>query len=189
MRNGNDGSWTRSSRAGLEHWRTMPVAITVETELGDVGLVHAGTCLKKLARDAGRDREGGPRGDLDCALRWLRRGWSNAWRGPAGAPIEGVRAVVTGHIPRQLVEHDGPWWCIDTGAGMKQPGRLSLLRIDCEPMEAITVDVVSEERQGSNHAGRTSDPPPPTCMHMTFLHLPMQWRRPYQGFLEFLFVS
>ena len=36
-------------------------------------------------------------------------------------------------------------------------------------------------------AGRTSDPPPPTCMHMTFLLSPMQWRRShYQGGLDLL---
>ena len=72
--------------------------------------------------------------------------------GPAGAPVAGVRAMVTGHLPREHVGHDGPWWCIDTGAGMKQQGRLSLLRIDCEPMVPISVDVVSGERQSYRHA-------------------------------------
>ena len=131
----------------------MPIAITVETKWGDVGLVHAGPVSRSWpATLAGIERE--DLGVISTALFGGYEGAGAAWRGPAGAPVEGVRAVVTGHLPRKHVEHDGTWWCIDTGAGMKQHGRLSLLRIDCEPMVPVTVHVVSEERQGSNH-GRT----------------------------------
>ena len=127
----------------------MPVAITVETELGDVGLVHAGPVSRSWPETlAGIERE--DLGVISTALFGGYKGAGAAWRGPAGAPVEGVRAVVTGHLPREHVEHDGPWWCIDTGAVMKQHGRLSLLRIDSEPMEPLTVDVVSEEGQGNS---------------------------------------
>ena len=123
----------------------MPIAITVATTHGDVGLIHAGPVSRNWPVTlAGIGRQ--DMGVISIALFGGYEGAGAAWRGPPGTPVEGVRAVVTGHLPRERVEHDGPWWCIDTGARMRQRARLTILRIDSKPMEPVTVDVMAEER-------------------------------------------
>ena len=57
---------------------------------------------------------------------------------PLSGRIEGVRAVLTGHAVVNEVTTRGNVWHIDTGAGFRN-GRLTLARIDTDPIETLTV--------------------------------------------------
>ena len=122
-------------------WR-LPVAMTVATADGPVGIVHAGV----VDRSWTRTLEGLELRDQGVLSTILLGGREADWRGPSGTPIEGLRALVTGHEPTAEPSSDGDWWRIDTGAGFRGFERLTLLRIDCEPMVPHTVDVVTSER-------------------------------------------
>ena len=57
-KNGSGGSQMTVCCAGLQHWRTMPLALTVEPQRGDVGLVHAGPVSRNRVETlAGIERE------------------------------------------------------------------------------------------------------------------------------------
>ena len=124
--------------------RAMPLAITVETRYGDVGIIHAGPIYRDWLRTV-EDLELRRDEAVQTALLGGYEGADATWRGKRGADVKGVRAVITGHQPRAEVEADGNWWQIDTGAGTPG-GRLSLLQVDCDPIVATTVDVVECER-------------------------------------------
>ena len=136
---------TRTDRWIGALWR-LPVAMTVATEHGAVGIVHAGV----IDRSWHRTMEGIERRDQAVISTVLLGGHGSAWRGTPGTPIEGVRALVTGHEPCRQAQCDGYWWQIDTGAGFAGFNRLTLLRIDCEPMESCMIDAVAEERVDTN---------------------------------------
>ena len=122
--------------------RSMPFAATVRTRTGPIGLVHASPTsqcwedmLAKLVE-----------GDSDTiwmALTTTARARNDARRAdqegvPLGGRIEGVRAVLTGHAIVNEVTTTGNVWHIDTGAGFRN-GRLTLARIDTDPIETLTV--------------------------------------------------
>ena len=122
--------------------RAMPFAATVGTRGGPIGLVHASptercweAMLAKLVI-----------GDNDAmwtALESTARARNDARRAeqegvPLGGRIEGVRAVLTGHAIVDEVTVTGNVWHIDTGAGFRN-GRLTLARIDTDPIETLTV--------------------------------------------------
>ena len=130
-------SWTR--------WKTMiramPFAATIRTRAGTVGLVHAtptarhwDTLLEKLTA-----------GDTDTiwtAINSSARARNDARRAkhegiPVSGPIDGVRAVITGHTIVENVQRTGNVWHIDTGAGFAN-GRLTLARIDTDAIETVT---------------------------------------------------
>ena len=133
-------------RASWARWktmiRTMPIAATVRTRAGSVGLVHAtpttrhwDTMLVKLAA-----------GDTDTmwtAINSTARVHKDTRRAeheriPAEGRIDGVRAVLTGHAILGDVTVTGNVWHIDTGVGFPN-GRLTVARIDVDPIETVTV--------------------------------------------------
>ena len=122
-------------------WR-LPVAMTIETAHGPMGVVHAGV----VERSWTRTLEGIERREQRVLSTTILGGYGADWRGMSGTPVEGLRALVTGHEPSNEPSFDGYWWSIDTGAGFRGFERLTLLRVDCEPMAAHTVDVVASER-------------------------------------------
>ena len=69
-----------------------------------------------------------------------------------GTEVKGVKALVAGHRPYCRPQTDGHWWRIDTGAGFWAEGRLTLLRIDPEPIEWVTVPV----KEGGMSTGPTA---------------------------------
>ena len=134
----DDGDlWIRTIRA-------MPLAISVETRFGDVGVIHAGPIYRDWQRTV-EDLELRRDEAVQTALLGGYEGAGATWRGKHGTDVKGARAVITGHQPRAEVEADGNWWQIDTGAGTPG-GRLSLVQIDGDPIVATTVDVVESER-------------------------------------------
>jgi len=122
-------------------WR-LPVAMTVSTPHGPVGVVHAGVVNRSWTRTL----DGVKRRDQYAISTALLGGYGPDWRGKSGTPIEGLRALVTGHEPTSEPSCDGHWWSIDTGAGVPGFERLTLLQVECEPMALHTVDVTTSER-------------------------------------------
>ena len=133
-------------RASWGRWkamiRAMPIAATIRTRVGAVGLVHAtpttrhwDTMLAKLAA-----------GDPDAmwtAISSTARARNDARRAeyegvPIDAGIDGVRAVLTGHTILAEVATSANVWHIDTGAGFAN-GRLTLAQIDSDPIDTVTV--------------------------------------------------
>ena len=131
-------------RADWGRWkdvlRAMPIAATVRTRAGAVGLVHAtptarhwDTMLAQLAA-----------GDTDTmwlAISSTARARNDARRAeyegvPANGRIDGVRAVLTGHTSLAEVAQTGKVWHIDTGTGSPH-GHLTLARIDVDPVETV----------------------------------------------------
>ena len=127
-------------------WR-LPVAMAIATAHGPVGVVHAGV----VDRSWTRTLEGVARRDQAVLSTALLEGYGADWRGRSDTPVEGLRALVTGHEPSSEPSCDGHWWSIDTGAGVRRLDRLTLLRIDCEPMQPHTVEVVTSERLAPGH--------------------------------------
>ena len=73
----------------------LPVAMTIETAHGPVGVVHAGV----VERSWTRTLEGIGRRDQRALSTALLGGYGTDWQGRSGAPIEGLRALVTGDGP------------------------------------------------------------------------------------------
>ena len=123
---------------------SMPLAITVESTHGDVGIIHAGPVYRNWTRTV-EDLDHRRADAIQTALLGGYEGAGASWRGKRGTPVTGARVIVTGHHPRGHVEADGPWWQIDTGAGTRG-GKLSAVQIDCDPIVATIVDVVESDR-------------------------------------------
>ena len=135
-------SWLLDVEPGAHRlWRDtlarMPLAITVHTGYGPVGIVHTESPHESWARatellEAGRG--------LNVAL--LGR--------PAGPdadeyrrqPVTGVRALVHGHTAVSEPEWSGNRLNVHTGAGESYLDQLTLARIDVEPLVTTTFDVV-----------------------------------------------
>ena len=122
--------------------RAMPIAATVGTRAGPIGLVHATPTTRHwdtmLAQLADGDTE-----TMWLALNSTARARADARRAehegiPVFGMIDGVRAVVTGHTIRGSVMRTDNVWHIDTGAGGSS-GALTLARIDVDPIEIMTM--------------------------------------------------
>ena len=149
----NGGGWWNlhgigeSARAWMDALASLPFTARVETQSGPVGLVHACPVHPRW-----RDLEDSVRGDgpTDGLTRtralWSRvyHGWVQREIGEAGGeylgPVEGVRAVLTGHTSTT-----GPRWTenilgIDTGVHIDRPGfgRLTIARIDGKEIETFS---------------------------------------------------
>lgn len=92
----------------------LPIAITLETEHGDVGIVHA-DCL---GHDWGAFVDGlnGCMGGMTAEALKDHAQWSTHRAIHGGYPVEGVRAVVVGHYTVSSVQRIANVIYIDTGA-------------------------------------------------------------------------
>ena len=116
----------------------MPLALTIETPHGPVGVIHA------QVPDPDWDRAldllaTGSRGIADIALLGFETDEEEA-RARA-QPVEGLRALVHGHWPVREVETNLNRWNIDTGAGLEHLNRLSLLEVNGSVLRSWTFDV------------------------------------------------
>ena len=117
--------------------REMPLAVTVETAHGAVGIVHADSPHRswpKALRLLERGRE------LDVALLGLPFPEATRRRHRA-RPVEGVRALVHGHQPVEEVECTANRWNVDTGAGIRRLNRLTLIAVTPPELRSWTFDV------------------------------------------------
>ena len=134
--------WLRSidpSAYGRWHdaFGRMPLAVTVETPHGPVGIVHAES-PHRVWTEATRLLERGHK--LAVALLGLP-GSPDTVRRYRSRPVEGVRALVHGHQPVPAVERTGNRWNIDTGAGIVRFNRLSLLEVNAPELRSWTFDI------------------------------------------------
>ena len=130
--------WARWSEA---IWR-LPIAATVHTRTGPVGLIHAAPTAKDWKTICTRI-EDGHTDTVWLAMNSSARAQGDARRAaeervPVDGTIHGVRALLTGHAVVDEASRTGNVMHIDTGAGFRD-GRLTLARIDVEPIETLTV--------------------------------------------------
>ena len=129
-------------------WRgtfaSLPLAITIKTAHGDVGVIHAGPVYPDWTRTV-QDLERRRAEAIETELVGGYEGAGATWRGKRGTEVRGARAVLTRHRPRRETGRDGNWWCIDAGAG-SPGGRLTVVQIDRDPIVPAAVDVVTSER-------------------------------------------
>ena len=144
------GWWWRRERDTAEERRWMrallalPYTMTVASAHGAVGIIHAqpveATWKETVARCA--DPAGqGRRARLRAVWSRLRYGLCQREIGERGDEWRGgcddVRAIVTGHTPLDQPQWQANILNIDTGA-FKPKGRMTLARIDCDPIETET---------------------------------------------------
>ncbi|MDD9981575.1 MAG: metallophosphoesterase [Gammaproteobacteria bacterium] len=138
--------WMRQiPRQDLFRWhralRPLPLAVTVETPSGRVGIVHCN------ALDTGWNATIDALEARDItAINTVLLG-PDEWREHerlAGNTISGIDCVIAGHQPVSEPECTGNRWNIDTGAGMSHLGRLTLARIDVDPLWRRTFDVIDD---------------------------------------------
>ena len=117
---------------------SLPPALTIETDHGPIGAVHAEA----------------PDLDWDRAVELLETGVDEAYGiallghdtredqdAARARPVKGLRALVHGHWPVEKVAPILNRWNIDTGAGTGRRQRLSLLEVNAPEMQAWTLDV------------------------------------------------
>ena len=128
-------------RQDLFRWyralRPLPLAVTVETSHGQVGIVHCSTWQDSWTAtlDALEKRD-------IVAINMVLLGIDERDRrvGPTGKKVTGIDLVFAGHDAREQVERRANMWCIDTGAGFPGMNRLTLARIDVDPPEIETFE-------------------------------------------------
>ena len=116
----------------------LPLAVTVETPTGRVGIVHCSTW-----RDSWSETLSALAQRNMAAINMVLLGIDDQEKraGPTGKEVEGIDRVFAGHEPRKHVEGRANTWSIDTGAGFPAMNRLTLARIDVDPPEFETFEV------------------------------------------------
>ena len=122
-------------------WR-MPIAATVRTGAGPVGLVHAAPTARHWETMCEKI-ETGNADTIVLAMTSIARARGDAHRAveegvPVDGRIDGVRAVLTGHAVVDDATTTTNVLHIDTGAGFRD-GRLTLARIDTDPIDVMSV--------------------------------------------------
>ena len=152
--------------AARRQWRSsllsLPIALTVHTAHGPIGLVHAApthvrweTMIAKLSSDNTDEA----RQTVWTAMSSTTRTRGNtsgkgAFAAPARGWIRGVRAVLVGHV---IVTHpriSDNVWSIDTGAG-DPAGALTIVRIDSRRLRATRWPTDERTRHGWKARVRT----------------------------------
>ena len=119
-----------------EALRGMPLAVTIDTRYGAVGIVHAETPDPVWSR-ATVLLDNGNAADVDIALL----GFEAPYRRLRRRPVEGLRALVSGHFVVDAVTATQNRYNIDTGAGFAAPARLTLLEGNAPDLRSYTFDV------------------------------------------------
>ena len=118
--------------------RPLPLAVTVETAEGQVGIVHCSTWHDSWSAtiEALEER------DIE-AINMVLLGIDERHQrvGPTGRRVTGIDRVIAGHDARKQVEQRENMWNIDTGAGFPAMNRLTLARIDVDPPVIETFEV------------------------------------------------
>ena len=128
-----------------EYWRWheallhMPLALTIETAHGRVGVVHADAPDPDWDRAVALLETGDPL-HVDNALLGFEE-YTPAIRRMKARPVEGLRALMSGHFAVEEVTVTANRWNLDTGAGVADRNRLSLLRIKARKLQPLTFDV------------------------------------------------
>ena len=137
-------AWLRRvPRTQHRRWRAvlarMPVAVTIETACGAVGLVHADVPHPDWAVATAMLEVGAP-DHVDIALLGADAPEEEV-RLHRSRPVAGLRALVHGHFVVDEVERVANRWNIDTGAGIARLDRLSLVEVNAPEFGSWTFDV------------------------------------------------
>ena len=128
-------------------WRAalgaMPLAITIETAHGAVGIVHAEVPHRSWTESLCLLGTASPSA-VDDALLGLDAS-ADAIRRHRCRPVEGLRALMHGHEPVERITCTANRWNIDTGAGITRLDRLSFVEVNA-PMVCAWTFVVDESR-------------------------------------------
>ena len=156
-------AWLRRiPRTQHRRWRAalarMPVAVTIETAYGAVGLVHADVPHPDWAVATAMLEAGAP-DHVDIALlgpdapeQEVRRHRSR--------PVAGLRALVHGHFVVDEVERVGNRWNIDTGATFARRDRLTLLHVNARRIPPWTFESVRLRRRRNQVNSRSGSSRP-----------------------------
>jgi serine/threonine protein phosphatase 1 len=108
---------------------TLPVAITVETDVGDIGIVHA-DCPTERWRDFTGTLTHPSLADRERELLTQRALWSRE-RIDSGdcTTVQDVAAVIVGHTPLGQISRLGNVYYIDTGACFEHMNKLTLVQL------------------------------------------------------------
>ena len=117
----------------------MPLAITIATPYGTVGVVHADV-PHRVWSQATSMFESGDASAVDVALLGLDAA-SEAIRRHQAQSVEGLTALVHGHDAGKTVRYSANRWNIDTGAGLRRLNRLTLLHVNARRIRPLTVPV------------------------------------------------
>ena len=117
----------------------MPVAITIETVYGPVGIVHAESPHRVWTQALDLLESGSPSAVDDALLGLPVTKWQRA--GTRARPVEGLRALLHGHEPVEALECSANRWNLDTGAGVGRFNRLSPIEVNLPAFCSWTFDV------------------------------------------------
>ena len=136
--------WIRAlKRSDYPRWlaalRQMPLALTIDTPHGPGGVVHAEPPDLDWTR-ATALLEAGADSDIDNALLGFEESTPNLDQ-TRKQPVEGLRALISGHFVVKAVQITANRWNLDTGAGFANRNRLSLLAINARELTPDTFDV------------------------------------------------
>ena len=136
--------WIRAlKRSDYPRWlaalRQMPLALTIDTPHGPVGVVHAEPPDPDWTR-ATALLEAGANNDIDNALLGFEESTPNLDQ-TRKQPVEGLRALISGHFVVETVQITANRGNLDTGAGFANRNRLSLLAINARELTPDTFDV------------------------------------------------
>ena len=136
--------WMRKiPRQDLFRWhralRPLPLAVTVETPTGCVGIVHCSTLQDSWEATI----EALEKRDID-AINTVLLGTDERRKrvGQTRDEVSGIDRVFAGHQPVSEPQVTGNCWNIDTGAGVPHLDQLTLARIDADPAETRTFEVI-----------------------------------------------
>ena len=130
----------RVPRTQHRRWRAalarMPIAVTIETAYGAVGLVHADVphldwaVAMAMLEAAATDHVDIALLGVDASEHEVRRHRSR--------PVAGLRALVHGHFVVDEVDRIANRWNIDTGAAFPGRDRLTLVQINAPRIPVVS---------------------------------------------------
>ena len=136
--------WMRQiPRQNLFRWhqalRPLPLAVTVETAHGRVGIIHC-TTLDASWKATIDTLEARDIAAINTALLGTDERTKRV--GQARNKVAGIDLVIAGHRPVSEPERTGNYLNIDTGAGVSHLDQLTLARIDVNPPQTTTFEVI-----------------------------------------------
>ena len=117
----------------------MPLAITIPTRYGDVGVVHAEVPHPTWSEATSVSEAGDPWA-VDVALLGLAAP-APAIREHQSRGVAGLRALVHGHAAGRTVRQSANRWNVDTVAGIGRLNRLTLLHVNAREIRAARFPV------------------------------------------------
>ena len=182
----NGGEWWDRRERGTEElrrWRqalaALPLAITLDTAHGPVGIVHALPCPGPWSETVRRCRDADDDG-ARARMLWgvLPLGEAEP-RGKSARAGGEPRTIIAGHFASHAPRASGRVVHIDTGAGLDRPGaRVTLAGVSAEPITYYS-SPVGDARVGAPLTARGAEgqlAPAPWLVNAAIRALAQWWR-------------